>query len=378
MVLDAAFQIEVDASTPAKWSSMLDYFADANIYQSWSYGAARWGAKNLSHLAMTQDGEVVAMAQVRIMRPTPLKLGVAYLRWGPMFHRSGIEADVETVLRMAHALREEYVVRRGLVLQVVPNAFAESQRATLFQSAFSRFEPELGKSANTYRTFILDLAPTIEQLRGNLDKKWRNQLVRAEKNGLKIVAGTGAEEYSNFCRMYREMQNRKGFESTVDIEGFGRIQESLPETLRMQIFICEQDGVAVAGLIASAMGDSAIYLLGATSDQGLTAKGAYLLQWTLIEWLKRRGFRWYDLGGIDPERNPGVYHFKKGLSGIESSHIQPLVAHGNAASYVLFRAIMASRSAVRDSGAQRAAKTLLNGLTKPMRFVEERLLGRVS
>ena len=67
----------------------------------------------------------------------------------------------------------------------------------------------------------------------------------------------------------------------------------------------------MAGLVASAMGDSAIYLLGATSDDGLNAKGAYLLQWTLIQWLKENGFKWYDLGGIDPEGNPGVYSFKK-------------------------------------------------------------------
>ena len=80
----------------------------------------------------------------------------------------------------------------------------------------------------------------------------------------------------------------------------------------------------VAGLVASAMGDSAIYLLGATSDAGLNSKGAYLLQWTLIPWLKERGVKSYDLGGIDPEGNPGVYHFKRGLSGIDTCQIQPL------------------------------------------------------
>jgi lipid II:glycine glycyltransferase (peptidoglycan interpeptide bridge formation enzyme) len=373
---DAALQIKVDSSTPAAWSNMLHCFADANIYQSWAYGATRWGAKSLSHLVITQDGEVKAMAQVRIMRPTPFKVGVAYLRWGPLFHRKGHEADGDALVSMARALREEYVVRRGLVLEIVPNAFVESARAQLFQSAFTGFEPEQASSANIYRTCVLDLAPAVEQLRANLDKKWRNQVVRSEKNGLKVIAGTSAEAYGRFCQMYREMQKRKAFASTVDVEEFGRIQESLPEKLRMQTLLCEQDGVAVAGLIASAMGDSAIYLLGATSDQGLTAKGGYLLQWTLIEWLKKSGVRWYDLGGIDPEGNPGVYHFKKGLSGAEASHIRPLVAHNDAISYALFRVIMASRSAVRSSGALHAGKALLNGLGRPVRFVEERLFGR--
>ena len=31
--------------------------------------------------------------------------------------------------------------------------------------------------------------------------------------------------------------------------------------------------------------------------------------------------RWYDVGGIDPAGNPGVYAFKKGLNGVELSEL---------------------------------------------------------
>jgi len=30
---------------------------------------------------------------------------------------------------------------------------------------------------------------------------------------------------------------------------------------------------------------------------------------------REAGCQFYDLGGIDPEKNPGVYHFKKGMGG---------------------------------------------------------------
>jgi hypothetical protein len=103
----------------------------------------------------------------------------------------------------------------------------------------------------------------------------------------------------------------------------------------------------VAGLVASALGDSAIYLLGATSDDGLTAKGAYLLQWTLIRWLKENGVRWYDLGGIDPEGNPGVYTFKKGLSGTDVSQLTPLVACNSVVSSAVVRASLVVHRLVR-------------------------------
>jgi hypothetical protein len=116
----------------------------------------------------------------------------------------------------------------------------------------------------------------------------------------------------------------------------------------MRILISLDKGVPVAGIVVSAMGDSAIYLLGATSDAGLHAKGAYLLQWTAIRWLKERGTRFYDLGGINPEKNPGVYSFKRGLSGLEISQIGPLAASESAVSLGLVMAGEALQRASRS------------------------------
>jgi lipid II:glycine glycyltransferase (peptidoglycan interpeptide bridge formation enzyme) len=357
-VLDPVWQIEVDRATRAEWSSMLDLFDDANIYQTWSYGAVRWGRKNLSHLVLKHNGEVAGMAQIRIIRPTRFNFGMAYLRWGPLCHRRGRELDAEAASYMARALQEEYVSKRGLLLQILPNVFVGSPRAETFQSAFSRFTQEPRTSANTYRTFVLDLAPSIEELRRNLDKKWRNQLTRSEKNGLKIVTGNATDEYRTFCQMYAQMRKRKAFETTVDVEEFRRLQEDLPEPHRMRVLICEQDGLPVAGLVASAMGNSAIYLLGATSDDGLEAKGAYLLQWTLIQWLKESGFQWYDLGGINPEGNPGVYLFKRGLSGNDASQLTPLVACDNLVSSTVVKASLAVQHAMRSLGALHLGRAL--------------------
>ena len=356
-MLDPVWQVEVDRATATEWSSMLDLFDDANIYQTWSYGAVRWGRKNLSHLVLKRNDEVLGMAQLRIVRPTRLNFGMAYLRWGPLCHRRGRELDAEAALRIALALREEYVCKRGLLLQILPNAFVESPRATLFKSAFSGFTPEPQTAANAYRTFVLDLAPPIPQLRKNLDGKWRNKLTQSEKKGLRVIAGNGTAEYRTFCQMYNEMWKRKTFETTVDVEEFGRIQEDLPEAHRMRILLCEQNGVSVAGLVATAMGDSAIYLLGATSDDGLNAKGAYLLQWTMIQWLKENGIKWYDLGGIDPEGNPGVYSFKRGFSGTDVHQLTPLVACNSVVSSAVVKTSLAAHRVVRSLAALRLGRT---------------------
>jgi lipid II:glycine glycyltransferase (peptidoglycan interpeptide bridge formation enzyme) len=250
---------------------------------------------------------------------------------------------------MARAIEHEYLDKRKLFLRVLPNAFAGSPRAEVIQSAFSSFTREPLTADNTYRTFLLDLAPTLEELRRNLDPKWRNKLSGAEKNNLRVVAGNGREEYQTFCQLFYQMRNRKAFKTKVDIEEFQRIQEDLAKPHGMQILICENKGIPVAGVVASAMGDSAIYLLGATSDDGLTTKGAYLLQWTVIQWLKENGIRWYDLGGIDPEGNPGVFSFKRGLSGFDVCQINPLVACHSAVSSAIVRAGLGMQRALRVS-----------------------------
>ena len=211
-------------------------------------------------------------------------------------------------------------------------------------------------SCFTYLFIIKRLCPNAgyQQTRytyfKRLDKKWRNQLSRAEKNNLKVIVGSGSAEFRTFCLIYNQMRKRKTFETTVDVEEFGRIQEELAESHRMRIMICEDRGVPAAGLVASAMGDSAIYLLGATSDDGLNSKGSYLLHWTMIRWLKEKGIRWYDLGGIDPIGNPGVYSFKKGFSGADVSQMNPIVACTSVVSNAVVRAGLAMQRTFRGWG----------------------------
>ena len=343
------WQVEVDRATPAEWSGMLDLFDDANIYQTAAYGAVRWGEKNLSRVILRRDGEVRGIAQLRIVRPTPLKYGIAYLRWGPLWERRGLPFDPEVPVRVARAIEEEYLNKRKLFLRILPNAFEGTPRAAMMRSTFSRFAAEPLNAQNTYRTFVLDLTRSLDALRKGLDKKWRNQLTRSEKNQLEVVIGTGSGDYQTFCQIYNQMRKRKSFETTVSVEEFGRIQEKLPESQRMRILICKDKSVPVVGLVASAMGDSAIYLLGATSDEGLSSKGAYLLHWTLIGWLKGRGAKWYDLGGIDPQGNPGVYHFKRGFSGTDLCQINPLMASDSALSSGIVKAGLAMQRTLRGS-----------------------------
>ena len=149
--------------------------------------------------------------------------------------------------------------------------------------------------------------------------------------------------------MHEAMRLRKRYAPSSDIREFGRIQRILPHQQRMYVVICEQEGMPVAGLVGTGMGDSGIYLFGATTEQGMKTKGAYLLQWHMVQWLKRREARRYDLGGINPETNPGVYHFKAGLSGQDVLYLVPFVSCDHIASQHFFTAGSALNGRVRTA-----------------------------
>jgi lipid II:glycine glycyltransferase (peptidoglycan interpeptide bridge formation enzyme) len=177
------------------------------------------------------------------------------------------------------------------------------------------------RSYKCYRTIVVDLSGTPEDIRKKLDKKWRNQLNGAEKNGLTFEVADSLNAYDEFLRLYDGMIARKQFETSVDVQQFRRIQETLPSDQKMQVFLAKKDGVVVASLVCSLLGDSAIYLLGATDEKARELKAAYYLHWQSMLWMKSRGIKGYDLGGIDPVSNPGGHHFKEGFGGADVTQL---------------------------------------------------------
>lgn len=315
--MSSVFQAEIDQVTEPQWNCVLNRFRDASIYQTWTYGAIRWGADNLSHLVLRNGDDIVSAAQVRIIKFPVLKAGIGYIRWGPMWRTGGDNGGTKKFRIMLKALRDEYVHKRGLILRLVPNirAGADDLSSVLESAGFRK------NIQQPYRTIYLDLNLSLDELRKKLVQKWRNQLNRAEKNGLTIIEGEEDELFQHFLELQGQMRERKKYIPGVSYDEFRRMQAALPSGLKMRIMVGLHNGERIAAAICAAAGDTGIYLLGATGNNGMQLKGSYILQWRMIKWLKDNGYRYYDLGGIDPDANPGVYHFKAGLSGVETRYL---------------------------------------------------------
>lgn len=305
------------------WQRAARAFDDYNYRQVWEFGVAcaeRLGAC-CEHVAFRQAQQTVGLADVRIKQLPLLRTGVAYITGAPLVRQAG-QADPDCLRACLQILAAEYVERRGLTLRIQPAPgwpqWNAAQTDVFVDLGFAPAPHWPG-----YRTLLLDINRNETDIRKTLAQKWRNGLNRAERNNLLVRSGTGTDMFQTFCGLYRGLLDRKKFNVDLHADFYAGVQHSLAEPEAFVVSLTEDAGQIVAGHVASILGDTCVYLLGATNEQGIQDKSSYLLQWHTIQSARQRGCRWYDLGGIDPQANPGVYHFKQGLGGADVTAAGP-------------------------------------------------------
>lgn len=316
------FSFEADTVNEARWSELVAGFDDANLYQTWPYGVVRSGPSNLSHLLVKHGSEVVALAQARIARIPGLPLGAAYVLSGPLWKRRHRPVDAEIFRQVVRAVRMEYAGRRKLVARLVPNL--NDSDDPVFQRILGEEGYVLRKQAPCRRTILMDLGPSLDELQRGFHQKWRYHLNKARKQPLEIVQGVEDHLFEAFRQIFGEMVDRKQLVNFTGPDHCRQAQANWNANEQVRVFLCKVEGEVCAGGICSALGDTGIYLFGATSNRGIKTYASYLVHWRMLEWVKARGCRKYDLNGINPEKNPGGYQFKSQLAGGNGREVQLL------------------------------------------------------
>jgi CelD/BcsL family acetyltransferase involved in cellulose biosynthesis len=309
----------------AGWESAVQRFGDYSYRQSWAYGvklAAKRGATS-EHVAIRCGGEIVGLADVRIKRLPLIGGGLAYVSGGPLIRRlDGSDGALERLDFSIEALVREFVRRRGLTLRIVaPAGPAEENEAVAGRLQRAGFRPT--SRGESYRTVLLDVDRPLEEIRASFHRHWRRHLNGSERNDLDVTFGNEPDRFEQIARMSAALRARKGFEVDLDAKFYEDVQRELSERDQLIVGLVVHDGAPVAGNITAIHGDTAVYLVGASTEAGLGCKAGYLMHWRTIELLRERSVRWYDLGGIDPVANPGVSSFKLRTNGLDVTAAGP-------------------------------------------------------
>src|SRR5690554_2301861 len=113
------FSVEVDTIPNIEWDRIASGFTDSNPEQTATYTSHHWKRRD-SHLLLRENGVPVAGARIAIVKLPVIGRGLAFLRFGPFWRREGEEPDAAIYRQMVSALFDEYCIKRGHCLTILP------------------------------------------------------------------------------------------------------------------------------------------------------------------------------------------------------------------------------------------------------------------
>lgn len=300
----------------AAWDRFVAATPGGHLLQSWAWGElkARFGWR-VRRVAVAGAG-----AQV-LFRPLPGGLGsLAYVPRGPVAAFDD-EAALRALLEAIHPLARQ---QRAFCLKVEPNqedspALADRLRALGFRPSAQAIQPR--------RTLLVDLGAGPEELLTAMKQKTRYNLRLAARKGVTVRSGDEAD-LPAFYHLMQITAARDRF--AVHRQDYYEAAHRLfVPSGRGRLLLAEHEGRLLAGLVTFAFGGTAIYMYGASADEGRHLMPTYLLQWEAMLWAREQGCRVYDLWGVPDEEEEtleggfstrsdglwGVYRFKRGFGG---------------------------------------------------------------
>lgn len=295
-------------------------FTQAFFYGEWqkSIGRKVW------RFLILKDSVVVGTFQV-IKYSLIFNKNYLYVPYGPMlnckpdtFILDAIKISLKNLSRKENAIfaRTDFTIAEQMFSDKL---FAKTFiRAPKYTYHSAQFQPRL--------ELYLDLKKSLEDIYDDFHKNTRYSIRVAEKNNVstQIIEKNLTEHFDTFHSILEEtakrdnfsLHNKKYYENI-----FTQCDKDSNAILTLSFF---ENKVLSANLIIL-FGDTAMSIFGGTKNERRDVMPAYDAKWCAIKFLKERGYRWYNLGGVIGEKDlhvswQGLSAFKKRFGGATVQH----------------------------------------------------------
>ena len=277
--------------------------AGGALQQDWAYGFSLTVPGVTCHRAeVILDGETVALAQF-ICRRYGFVLSVALCTRGPLWLKP-LAADVRA--------RIYQHIKRSLPLARPRLALFSPEITDPTDASVAR----LIRVMTGYSTLMIDLTRSGEQLRAELDARWRNRLGAAEKSGLTIVNDEVAPEYVKWLLAAEQAQRAEKSFHGLPVAFVERYIQAGTSTKQTALILhAEHQGRRIAAMLFLLHGRVATYHIGWADQTGRETNAHKLILWRAFEILRTRGITTLDMGGVNTHDLPGISRFKLGMGG---------------------------------------------------------------
>lgn len=161
---------------------------------------------------------------------------------------------------------------------------------------------------DTAKTMWLDLTESEEGLLAKLSKNWKRNLKRSQRTTYSISKIT---EYKLIAKIYREFSELKNLNNLFSENDIKNLMKIYGDNLVVFGIEIDKEIHAIRGVVINKR--QATDIFAASNSFARKNYFSYRLLWELITFCKNSNCDVYDLNGVDPQKNQGVYNFKKGV-----------------------------------------------------------------
>lgn len=269
------------------------------FYQTYGWSEVRGvaGWQPLRLLAR-RSGQVIAVANVLVKR----KLGVAvcWVPGGPLGASEVLDYEFRAALVSALGTRMLYC-RISLL-----RADSGDEAAFLASAGWQR--PARAMSSGLTMSYALtdDEDERLKRTSGN----WRHNLKRSGRYNLRIERWE-TPDFGAISALYREMEGLKSLPEQYSVAELAAIFTHCRK--QVVVYRClDGKGRLLAIRAAGLCGSTAMDLLAVAGVEARKVYASHATLWALLNHCSQLGLLEYDLSGVDPVGNKGVFDFKNG------------------------------------------------------------------
>ena len=203
------------------------------------------------------------------------------------------------------------------VAQKEKSIFAKVDPVKKIPHEFKSFKFSPSRSMQPRETIVLNLRKSAEELLAAMHEKTRYNTRLAERKGVGVRNFPLLTSNSQrFWNMLQETAKRDGFH-THPRAYYEKLLSVRTENFANELFFAEYRGNILAAALVNLYKPSGVatYLHGASLRHQRKFMAPHLLHWRIVQELKGQKFDYYDLGGVDEKKWPGLTRFKFGFGG---------------------------------------------------------------
>ena len=290
---------EQDASF--QWDNLLILQKDYSIFQSFLWGQHKknMGDKVLRLIFWDNNGKAETLLQI-FFKKLPFNIFLGWSPGGASGNLIRIKSDLLEILKGELGARFVYL---RFSFHRKEN---ESDRQILLANNLKKSKYNIaGELSMSYYPNA-----TLDVLSANLKGNWRHNLKRGEKQNL-IISNSADFDIQSVIRLYRSLEKIKNISKQYSDKELESILEVFKDKMTIY-FASSSDGELLALRACVILGSFAFDFLAATNDNGRKKYASYLLFWEIAKHCQKHHIAHYNMMGIDPVKNPGVYNFKQG------------------------------------------------------------------